>query len=47
MNERIDIKVYKNNKFFSNSFAILKYEGHFEVIESIYKKQCYTIEVIK
>lgn len=47
MNKRIDIKVYRNNKFVNNDFIIVKYEGHFEVIKSIYEKQGYTIEVIK
>lgn len=46
MNKRIDIKVYKNNKFYSNSFMILKYDGHLEAIKDIYKRQGYTIEII-
>lgn len=45
MNKRIDIKVYKDNKFYNDNFIILKYNGHLEVIKDIYKKQGYTIEI--
>lgn len=46
MNKKIFIKVYKDNKFISDTFMILKYEGHFEVVKSIYNKKGYEIEIV-
>lgn len=43
--EKVFIKVYKDNKFVTNSFMILKYEGHFEVVKEIYSKKGYEIKV--
>lgn len=45
MEKRINFKVYKDNRFITNTFAILKYEGHLEVIKSIYNKKSYIIEI--
>lgn len=48
MAKRINIKVFRDGKFIDNNFilVLVKYEGHFDVIKSIYQKQGYTIEVI-
>lgn len=37
--EKVFIKVYKDNKFIADTFVILKYEEHFEVIKEIYSKK--------
>lgn len=46
MRKRIDFEVYKDNRLIGGSFAILKYEGHLEVIKEVYKRQGYTIKLV-
>lgn len=45
MKERVDIKLYKNNKFYGDDFIILKYDGHMETIIDLYKKYGFVIKV--
>lgn len=46
MNKRINFEVYKDNKLIGDSFVILKYEGHLEVIKEVYSRQGYTIKLV-
>ena len=47
MGKRIDIRVFRDGKFISDSYFLLKYDDHLDVVRNIYEKKGYTIEVIE
>ena len=47
MGKRIDIRIFRGGKFISDSYFLLKYDDHLEVVKDIYERKGYTIEVIE